>query len=195
MRQSNWFNLYVCFSLFGQTSNFEKLSFNQNNKITCEKFSTPTTRVNLSRHKKRCSVWLVFCSKCPNFSSKSKSDLIYHVAKKQGAPKRIATFKCKLRYQGFFGFCTLRLLKNILHGFLINTTYFDPDDIINEVDDMNLNEELHSCQHFFVDSDLERARHTSVHENLDKFCNNLKCAAKVNLTFEFLLNKEDSGLR
>ena len=31
--------------------------------------------------------------------------------------------------------------------------------MINEVDDLNLKEKLRSCQLFFVDSELEKARH------------------------------------
>ena len=59
-----------------------------------------------------------------------------------------------------------------------------------------------------MDSELERARHkvfnyavetfneTTVNENFDHFFNNLKCAAKVNLAFGFMLkNIEDGGFR
>ena len=65
-----------------------------------------------------------------------------------------------------------------------------------------------SCQHFLVDSELERARHkvfnyavetlneTIVNEKLDHFFNNLICAAKLNLAFGFILKKrEDGGFR
>ena len=57
---------------------------------------------------------------------------------------------------------------------------------------------MRSCQHFLVDSELERARHkvfnyavetlnkTTVNEKLDHFFNNLKCAAKKNLAFGFI---------
>ena len=75
-------------------------------------------------------------------------------------------------------------------------------------EDHSLREELRSCQHFLVDSELERARHkvfnyavetlneTIVNEKLDHFFNNLKCAAKVNLAFGFILkNIEDAGFR
>ena len=67
---------------------------------------------------------------------------------------------------------------------------------------------MRSCQHFLVDSELERATHkvfnyavetlkeTIVNEKLDHFFNNLKCAAKVNLAFGFILkNIEDGGFR
>ena len=84
----------------------------------------------------------------------------------------------------------------------------DVEHIVGDVDDHKLREELRSCQHFFVDSELEKARHkvfnyeletlneTIVNEKLDHFFNNLKCAAKVNLAFGFILkNIEDGGFR
>ena len=66
---------------------------------------------------------------------------------------------------------------------------------VGDVEDHSLREELRSCQHFLVDSELERARHklfiyavetlseTIVNEKLDHLFNNLKCAAKLNLAF------------
>ena len=82
------------------------------------------------------------------------------------------------------------------------------EHIVGDVEDHILREELRSCQHFLVDSELERARNkvfnyavetlneTIVNEKLDHFFNNLKCAAKVNLAFGFILkNIEDGGFR
>ena len=79
---------------------------------------------------------------------------------------------------------------------------------MRDVEDHRLKEELRSCQHLLVDSELERARHkvfnyavetlneTIVNEKLDLFFNNLKCAAKVNLAFGFILeNMENGGFR
>ena len=84
----------------------------------------------------------------------------------------------------------------------------DVEHIVGDVEDHSLREEFRSCHHFMVDSELERARHkvfnyavatineTIVNEKLDHFLNNLKCAAKVNLSFGFILeNIEDGGLR
>jgi len=98
--------------------------------------------------------------------------------------------------------------KNTKHGFPIRKTNVNSDKIINEVDDTNLKEELPSCYHFLVDSKLEKARHkvfhyavenlneTVVNEKLDQFFDILKCAAKVNLAFGFILrNIEYGGFR
>ena len=82
------------------------------------------------------------------------------------------------------------------------------EHILGDVEDERLREELRSCQHFLVDSELERARHkvfnyeaetlneTIVNEKLDHFFNNFKCAAEVNPAFGFILkNMQDGGFR
>ena len=73
-------------------------------KITCANCGTQTTRNNFVRHKKRCSAGTLYCTHCPNFSTKSLGDLNYHIAKKHSAPKPDVTFKCKICYQEFPGF-------------------------------------------------------------------------------------------
>ena len=141
-------------------------------------------------------------------SQKSQKQLNYHFAKRHSVPNPARTFKSKFCYQEFPGFYALRQHKNIQHGFLFKRAIVDADDIINENDDANLKEELRSCQHFPVDFELERARHKvfnfaienldakTVHEKLDHFFKNLKCAAKVNLAFGLnLRNIEDGGFR
>ena len=77
-------------------------------KITCEYCGTQTTKNNIVRHKKRGSVGTLYCTQCPNSSTKSQYDLSYHIAKKHSAPKSDITFKCKLCYQEFPGFYALR---------------------------------------------------------------------------------------
>ena len=79
---------------------------------------------------------------------------------------------------------------------------------MGDVEDHRLREDIRSCQHFLVGSEVERARNkvfnyavetlneTIVNEKLDHFFNTLKCAAKVNLAFGFVLkNIEDGGFR
>ena len=151
-----------------------------------------------------------YCTHCPNFLTKSQNDLNYHFAKKHSAPKPEVTFKCKLCYQEFPGFYALRQQRNTQHTMQIGsgTRDVDVEHILAYVDDHKLREELRSCQHFLVDSELDRARHkvfnyavetlneTVVNEKLDHFFNKLKCAAKVNLAFGFILkNIEDGGFR
>ena len=84
----------------------------------------------------------------------------------------------------------------------------DVEHIVGDLEDHRLREELRSCQHFLVESELESARHkvsnyavktlneTTVNEKLGHFFNKLKCAAKLNLAFGFFLKKtEDGGFR
>ena len=88
------------------------------------------------------------------------------------------------------------------------TRDLDVEHILRDVEDHKLREEVRSCQPFFVDSELERARRkvftyavetlneTIVNEKVDHFFNNLRCAAKVNWAFGFFLkNIEDGGFR
>ena len=79
------------------------------------------------------------------------------------------------------------------------------EHIVGDVEDHSLREELRSCQHFLADSEFERARHkvfnyametlnqTIVNEKLDHFFNKLKCAAKVNPAFGFILKNMENG--
>ena len=165
---------------------------------------------NIVRQKKRCSVRTLYCTQCRNFSVKSKNDLKYHIAKKHSAPQPDLAFKCKLCYQEFPGVYFLRQHRNTQQGMQIGsrTRDLDVEHVVGDIEDQWLREELPCCQHFMVDSVLERARHkvfnyaveilneTIVNEKLDHFFNNLKCAAKVNLCFGFILkNIEDGGFR
>ena len=179
-------------------------------KVTCENCGTQTTKLNLARHQKSCSAGTLFFTQCPKFSTKSQNDLNYHIAKKHSAPKPDITFKCKPCFQEFPGFYALRQHRNTQHGMQLGseTRDVDVEHIMGDVEDPSLREELRSCQIFLVDSELERARHkvvnyavetlneTIVNEKLDHLFNNLKCAAKVNLAFGFILkNIEDGGFR
>ena len=71
--QSKRFNLNVYFRLFCQTTVVEMPSLNRYEKITCNNCGTQPTKLNLARHKTSCSVGTLFCSQCPNFSTKSRT--------------------------------------------------------------------------------------------------------------------------
>ena len=60
-------------------------SLNRNEKATCENCGTQTTKPNLARHNKRCSVGTLYWTQCPNFSTQSQNHLNYHTAKKHSA--------------------------------------------------------------------------------------------------------------
>ena len=85
------------------------------------------------------------------------------------------------------------------------TRNVDVEHIMGDVEDHSLREELCSCQHSLVDSELKRARHrvfnntvetpnvTIVNEKLDQFFKSLKCAAKVILVLGFFLKNIEEG--
>ena len=113
-------------------------------------------------------------------------------------------------YQEFSGFYALRQHRNTQHGMQNGAGKRDVDveHTVGDVEDHRFRDELRSCQHFLVDSELERARHKVfnyavenlnekiVIEKLDQFFNSLKCAAKVNLAVGFILKIiEDGGFR
>ena len=208
--QSICFNLRVFFRLLCPTPNIEMPSLNRNGKVASANCGTQTTKLNRACHKKRCSVGTLYCTQCPNLSIKSQNDLNYQSAKKHSAPKPDATFKCKLCYQEFPGFYALRQHRNTQHEMQIGSGTRDVvvEHIVGDVEDDRLREELRSCQHFSMDSEIGRARNkvfnyavetlneTIVNEKLDHFFNILKCAAKVNLAFGFILvNIETGGFR
>ena len=83
-------------------------SLNRYEKVTCENCATQTTKLNLARYKNGCSAGTLYCTQCPNFSTKSQKDLNYHIARKHSAPKPDVAFKCKLCFQEFPGNYALR---------------------------------------------------------------------------------------
>ena len=112
---SRRFDPHNYFRLFCKTTIIEMPSLIRKEKITCEKCGIQTTRTKIVRQKKRCSVGTLYCTRCSNSSTKSKSDLKHHIAKKHSAPKLDVTFKCKLYYQEFPQFYALRQHRNSQH--------------------------------------------------------------------------------
>ena len=179
-------------------------------KITCEKCGTLVTRKNIVRHKKRCSAGTLYCTQCPNFSTLTQDDLNYHIAKQHSAAGPSKTYKCNLCHAEFPGFYALRQHKNTQHGKQIGfgASNIDVEDIVEDVDDQSLREELQSCRHFLVDSELQKRRHSVfnfavnnltaqvIEEKLDRVLDKLKCVAKLNLALGFILkNIEDGNFR
>ena len=73
-------------------------------KITCENCGTQTTTNNIVRHKKRFSAGTLYCTQCPNFSTKSQNDLNYHFAKKQSVQKSDITLSVNFAFKSFRDF-------------------------------------------------------------------------------------------
>ena len=179
----------------------------RNVRVTCGDCETSGTKYNLSRHKSRCSGGTMYCTQCPNFFAKSRDDSNYHIAKQHSAAGPSITHKCKLCHAEFTGFYALRQHKNTQHGTKIGfgASNIDVADIVGDVDDQSLREELQSCRHFLVNSEIQKGRHSVlnfavnnltaqvIEEKLDRVLDKLKCVAKLNLAFGFILKNIEDG--
>ena len=182
-------------------------SLNRNEKVTFENCGVQITKYNLARHKKSCSAGTLYCTQCPNFSLLSQDDLNYHIAKQHSAAGPSKTYKWKLCYAEFPGFYALRQHKNTQHGKPIGfgPSNTDVEDIVGDVDDQSLREELQSCKHLLVDSEIQKGRHSLfnfavdnltaqvIEEKLDRVLDKLKCVAKPNLALGFILKNIEDG--
>ena len=182
-------------------------ALDRNVKVTCENCGTSVTKYHLSRHKSRCSRGALYCTQCTNFSTKSRDDLYYHIAKQHSAADPSKTYKCNLCHAEFPGFYALRQHKNTQHGkqIMFGASNNDVEDIVGDVDDQSLREELQSCTHFLVDSEIQKGRHSVfnfdvnnltaqvIEENMDRVLDKLKCVAKLNLALGFILKNIEDG--
>ena len=75
----------------------------RNVKVTCGNCGTSVRKLDLSRHKYRCSGGTLYCATCLNFSTKSRDDLNHHIAKKHATPPLKNTHKCKICFKEFSG--------------------------------------------------------------------------------------------
>ena len=183
-------------------------SLNRNEKVTCENCGVQITKLKLARHKKSCSAGTLYGTQCPNFSTKSRDHLNYHIAKKHSVPRPSTTYKCKFCHAEFTGFYAQRQHKNTQHGTQIGfgANNIDVEDIVGAVDDEGLREELESCKHFLPDTEMENGRHrvfnfamssfdvSLLNDKLDYVFKELKCAAKINLAFGFVLENIEDGM-
>ena len=182
-------------------------ALDRNAKVTCGNCGTSVTRKHLSRHKKSCSAGTMYYPKCPNFFTKSRDDLNCHIVKQHSAAGPSKTYKCNLCHEEFPGFYALRQHKNTQHGKQIGfgASNIDVEDIVGDVSDQNLREELQSCRHFLVDSEIQKGRHSVfnfavnnltaqvIEETLGRVLDKLKCVAKLNLALGFILKKIEDG--
>ena len=130
--------------------------------------------------------------------------------KKQSVPRPSITYKCKLCHAEFTGLHAIRQHNNTQQGTQIGfgASDINVEDIVGDVDDQSLREELESCNHFLADNEMENGRHrvfnfamssfdmSLLNDKLDYVFKELKCAAKFNLAFGFVLrNVEDGSCR
>ena len=69
-------------------------ALDQNVKVTCGDCGTSVMKINLSQNKSHCSGGSFYCTQCPNFFTKSRDDLKYHIAKQHSAAGPSITYKC-----------------------------------------------------------------------------------------------------
>ena len=185
--ESSWLKLCF-FRLFG----FERipkksptmLALHRNVKVTCGNCGTSVTKQKLSRHKSRRSGGTLYYANCPNFSTKSRDDWNYHIAKKHATPRAKKTHKCKICFKEFSGFYALRQHKTNEHGLQMKSAEFDVSNLLED-DDADLKEELQACQHFIVDSELEKGRHRVFNLAMSTADNSL-IISKLDLVFKGL---------
>ena len=182
-------------------------ALDRNVKVTCGDCGTSVTEYNLSQHKSRCSVGSLFCPKSPNFSTKSRDDLKYHIAKQHSAAGPSKTYKFNLCHAEFPVFYALRHYINTQHAkqLGLGASSIDVEDIVGDVDDQSLREELQSCRKFLVDSEIQKGRNSVfnfaannlaaqvIKEKLDRVLDKLKCVAKLNLALGFILKNIADG--
>ena len=176
-----------------------------NEKVKCENCGPQSAKPNLARHKKKCSVGTLFCTKNLNFSTTSQADLNYHIAKKHPRVRAKNTYKSEICLEEFSGFYALQKHRSSQHEFPIWTSNLDMDALLDDIDDAARKEEHNSCNHFLVDSELEKGKHcvfslamssfknSFLNKKLDRVFNQLECAAKVSLAFGFVLKNNEDG--
>ena len=129
------------------------------------------------------------------------------MAKKHQVPRPSIIYNCKLCHAEILGFYALRHNKNTQHEKIIGfgASNIDVEDMVGDADDRSLREELQSCRHLLVDSELQKRRHSVfnfvvnnltaqvIEEKLDRVPDKLKCVAKLNIAPGFIpKNIEDA---
>ena len=151
--------------------------------------------------------WNILLCKLSHFSTKSGDDLNYHIVKKHSAAGHKNNHTCKECSIEFPSFCSLRRHKQRYHTAETTTSgeKADMQSLADAGGHKTLEEELQSCSHFFVDSEIQKGRHSvfnfvvnnlTAHvfeEILNRVLDKLKCAAKLNLAFGFILKIIEDG--
>ena len=122
-------------------------------------------------------------------------------------PKTI--YICQL-CQVFAGFQLARLHRQKIHNVeaVLESKIIDITDLVRPIDNESLMEELQTCKHFPVDSEIKTAGHRvfifaketlhghTVSQKLVTVCEKQNCAAKLNVVFGFVIKDvEDETCR
>ena len=106
----------------------------RNVKVTCGYCGTSITKQRLCRQKSRCSGGTLDCPNCPSFSTESRDDINYHIAKKHATPLVKTTHKRKFRFKEFSGVYAMRQHKTSEHGIQMKSTEFDVINLLEDDD-------------------------------------------------------------
>ena len=133
----------------------------RNEKVNCKNCGTQTTRLNLARHRKKCSAGSLKCSSCTNFSTKSRAERNDHIAKKHSEETARVVNECRISDKYFDSFYNLQEHKWKEHGGqrVSGSQSVDVAHFMGDVDDISLMEELETCRHFLFESEMENWRH------------------------------------
>ena len=95
--------------------------------------------------------------------------------------------------------------KNTQHGTQIGLSDIDVEHKVGDVNDQSLREELQSCRHYLVDSEIQKGRYSLfnfavnnltaqvIEEKVDRVLGKLKCVAKLNLALGFISKNIEDG--
>ena len=134
------------------------IALNQNVQVNCGNCGTSVTKKHLFRHKSSCSGRAMYCPKCPKLFTKSRDDLNYQVAKKHSAegPKNNRMFKkCCIEFPSFH---SLIYHKQRYHTAETTSSgdKIEKQSLVDAGDDKRLEEELQSCRHSLVVSEIQK---------------------------------------
>ena len=185
-------------------------ALSRNEKMKCEGCTQEYRRADAARYRKRCEKQKEH--KCPNchFYTKSKEEMGYHVAKKHAQPSSKQSTVCSSCEQEFPSYYSLQQHRRKEHGAKqrkTSDTVADLNKIVEEEgeNDEKLKEELCTCQHFLVDTEMENGRQKVfnfqiskldtkiINEKLEEVFNKLDSAAKINIALGFVLRNNGTG--
>ena len=176
----------------------------QKEEVACEHGGTRVTRINISRQKKRFSIGTPMSQFFNIVPGKFESSFRQEIQ----CSKAFNNLEMSIMSRSYPVFFALCQHNNTQHGTQIGfgASNIDVEDMVGDVDDQSLGEEVESCKHFWTDTETENGRHRVfnfvistfdiflLYDKLDYVFKELKCAAKVNLAFRFVLKNTEHGM-
>ena len=150
-------------------------ALDRNLPVKCTKCEKMVAKYNLARHKKSCVSGTLSCPNCPNFFTKKKEDLNYHLAKHHDLKDVKLSTVCTVCLEELPSFCSLQQHKKRKHGTSTKVGTKSSEKLkevleSEELDQNNeqLQQELSACQHFFDNTEMANGRHRVFNFKLSK---------------------------